>query len=211
MKVGALVPVKAFAHGKQRLRARLSDAAVDALERAMLSDVLTTLAQSGVTAVYAVTGDAEVAHVAAEAGASVRMLTPDPGLNAAIDAADLELARYGYDASLVVLGDLPLLGARDVDHVLSLGRRYDVVVVPACDGGTAMLLRCPPQCMPARFGRDSAAAHATCARARGRTLHVDTAIDEAVRGDVDTPEDARRVLAYGGACRTREVLRSLEW
>jgi 2-phospho-L-lactate guanylyltransferase len=211
VKVAALVPIKAFAHGKQRLRARLSSAEVEALERAMLEDVLAALAGSGVASVHVVTGDAAVARAAVDAGASVRVLDPDPGLNPAIDAAEADLAGAGYDASLVVLGDLPLLAAHHIDHVLALGRLHDVVIVPACDGGTAMLLRRPPQCIPAQFGRDSAAAHTRCARELLRALRIDTAIDEAARSDVDTPDDARRVLAHGGALRTCEVLRAIDW
>ena len=211
MKVAALVPVKGFARGKQRLRARFSAREVEAIERAMLEDVLGALLSSRVAATYVVTGDDTVAEAALQAGVAVRRLLPDPGLNAALDLVEREIADYGYDASLVVLGDLPLLGAAHIDLVVDAPGTHGVAIVPARDGGTALMLRRPPQCIPARFGPASAREHLLAAAARGVRVHVETRIDEAVRSDLDTPEDARRLLAEAPACRTQAVLRDLRW
>lgn len=205
----ALVPFKCFTRAKQRLRARYSDAQVEALSRAMLADVLTTLqAVPQLAAVRVLTDDAAVRDAAAALGAEVRLVEPDPGLNPAIDQAAAEAREQGFEAALVVLGDLPLLTPADVQAVLEAGTASPVVAVPSEDGGTALLLRRGPLCIPARFGEKSCTRHAEAAREAGLELHLVTSVGEAVRVDLDTPEDAERVMASGRECRTRELLRS---
>jgi 2-phospho-L-lactate guanylyltransferase len=209
VRVAALVPFKCFTRAKQRLRARYDDAQVEALSRAMLADVLDAL--HGVDALEAVrvlTDDRAVRDAAARAGAQVRLVEPDPGLNPAIDQAAAEAAEQGFEAALVVLGDLPLLAPQDVQAVLEAGAASPVVIVPSEDGGTAMLLRRGPLCIPARFGEKSASRHAEAARDKGLEASLVTSLEKAVRVDLDTPEDAEQVISSGRDCRTRKLLRS---
>jgi len=206
MKTAALVPFKRFTHAKQRLRERFSDAQVESLGRAMLEDVLDALCHSSLERVSVLTDDPEVASVARGAGAQVRLRQPDPGLNPAIDDAEAELFSDGYGASLVVLGDLPLLEPSHVERVLGTDPTIPVVIVPSCDGGTAMLLRRPPACMPSRFGKASAAAHLAEARARGLAVLELGELETQARLDLDTPEDAARLVQEGRQCRTRSLL-----
>ncbi len=210
MRVAALVPFKCFTRAKRRLRSAFSDEAVEALGRAMLADVLDALAGAeSLERVSVLTDDEDVAEVADRGGARVRLRRPDPGLNPAIEAATSECVREGFDATLVVLGDLPLLRSADVEAVLAEGESHRVVVVPASDGGTALLYRRPPETIPACFGEQSAAAHERAARERGlEPLHM-SSLDEQVRTDLDTPEDAERLLASDTTSRTREVLQKV--
>jgi 2-phospho-L-lactate guanylyltransferase len=210
MTVGALVPFKCFTRAKQRLRTAFRDHEVEALGRAMLRDVLETLGRvRGLRSVTVLTDDREVAEAARAAGAATRIETPDPGLNGAIEAGTRELLERGIEASLVVLGDLPLLETADVEAVLEAGADHAVVIVPSTDGGTAMLLRRPPDVIPACFGKQSAEAHALQARARGVAPLELVSIDETARVDLDTPEDLDRLLASARPCHTRDVLRTL--
>jgi 2-phospho-L-lactate guanylyltransferase len=210
LRLAAVVPFKRFTRAKRRLRSRFSDREVEALGRAMLVDVLGALrGAKSLEAVVVLTDDPEVAGAAREAGARVRLRTPDLGLNPTLEAASAELAEEGFDAVLVVLGDLPLLRADDVDAVAEVGSREPVVIVPSSDGGTAMLLRRPPDRIPARFGAESAAAHAREARARGIEPGSTPEIPEVARIDLDTPEDAERLAAADVPCRTRDLLREL--
>jgi len=152
------------------------------------------------------TDDEAVAQAAEQAGAHVRLQRPDPGLNPAIEAANAEAQADGCDASLVVLGDLPNLQPADVDAVVEAGTVHQVVIAPSSDGGTALLLRRAPDVIPARFGPESADAHARESRARGIEPCVLDSLDERARIDLDTPEDVERLLASGLASRTRDVL-----
>lgn len=210
MRTAAAVPVKDFARAKRRLRVRFDDAAVERILRALLADVLAALHDAKrVERVFVLTDDGAVADAARAAGATVSLRVPDPGLNAAIDAAAAERASEGYDALLVALGDLPLLTGADVDAVIAEGERSPVVIAPAADGGTALLFRRPPLVVPARFGPESAAAHEAAARERGITPVLMTALAETARADLDTPDDAAQLARSERACRTRDVLREL--
>ena len=209
MRTAAAVPVKDFARAKKRLRARFDDRAVERSLRALLADVLGALAEAKrLERTFVLSDDEAVAAAARAAGASVTLRVPDPGLNAAIDAAAAERAAEGFDAVLVALGDLPLLAPADVDSLVEAGARAPVVIAPADDGCTALLLRRPPLAIPARFGPESAAAHEAAARERGLTPLVWSLPDES-RIDLDTPEDATRLAAAARSSRTRDVLREL--
>lgn len=210
MRVAAAVPVKDFSRAKRRLRSRFDDASVERILRALVADVLGALADAErVERVFVLTDDGAVADAARANGAEVILRVPDPGLNEAIDAAASECAAAGYDALLVSLGDLPLLRGRDVDEVVAAGERAPVVIMPAADGGTALLLRRPPLVIPARFGPESCAAHEAAARERGVGAVVLGSIAESVRTDLDTPEDAERLASSNSAGRTAALLREL--
>ncbi len=208
MRVAAVVPFKCFTRAKGRLRTRYSDQEVEQLGHAMLTDVLGALTRAGcLERVTVLTDDPAVAGVACQARAAVRLRTPDPGLNPAIEDATRELLDEGFEAVLVVLGDIPLLQTLEVETVVDAGEKQAVVLVPSSDGGTSLLFRRPPDCIPACFGPDSANAHTRAARERGleprqlSDLHPGTALD------LDTPEDAQRLVETGVVCRTTELLR----
>jgi 2-phospho-L-lactate guanylyltransferase len=210
VKVAALVPVKSFARAKRRLRARFSDPEVDAIGRALLADVLDALlAEPRLESVAVLTGDREVAAEARAAGAQVHWLDPDPGLNAALDAAAQELRAEGCAGLLVVLGDLALLRTGDVGAVLDAGHHHPVVGVASLDGGTALLLQSPPGRLPARYGPESFDAHCAAALEQGVELLALDLPDALARCDLDTPDDAARIAGSGRAGRTAELLRKL--
>lgn len=210
MRVAALVPFKRFTRAKRRLRTEYSETEVEAIGRAMLSDVLGALGNaSGLERIEVLTDDDAVAEVAKSSGAEVRLSDPDPGLNAAIDAATSELIRKGIDASLVVLGDLPLLRPTDICDVIERGERHPVIIVPSLDGGTAMLYRRPPDRIQTLFGKESAAAHTATAREQAVDVLVHGSIDAYVRLDLDTPEDVKRFLESQRPCHTRDALLAL--
>jgi 2-phospho-L-lactate guanylyltransferase len=205
-KVIALVPFKTFTQGKQRLRSALSRSAVEQVGRAMLADVVAALLNSQVTRTVVLTDDAEVAAAAQDCGAEVALRSPDPGLNPALSAASADAIAEGYGAALVVLGDLPLLRAEHIDRVLEAGEQTPIVLVPALDGGTALLYRRPPRCIPERFGANSAAEHRAAAQAAGMPWSELEDLDPDARADLDTLEDAQRILRSTRRSLTREVL-----
>jgi 2-phospho-L-lactate guanylyltransferase len=202
--------VKDFARAKRRLRSRFDDESVERILRALVADVLGALHEAKrIERVFVLTDDTAVADAARASAADVMLRVPDPGLNAAIDLAAADCERDGYDALLVALGDLPTLRGADVDAVVAAGERDPVVIVPAGDGGTALLFRRPPLVVPARFGPESCAAHEAVAREHGLAPRLLTSIAESVRADLDTPDDAERLARSDVACRTRDVLREL--
>lgn len=207
MRIAALVPVKRLDAAKSRLRPLAGEAGGE-LARAMLEDVLDALAAvPGLSQRAVVTGDADVAGVAEAAGATA-LIEPDTGLNASLDAA---AQRLDADALLVVLGDVAGARADDLaallDALRALGGR-GVVLAPSSDGGTAALLRAPPDTIAAAFGPDSAARHRAAAQAAGVPLRELKLASLSV--DLDSPEDVDAFLATsGGGRRTRTLLEHL--
>jgi 2-phospho-L-lactate guanylyltransferase len=211
--IAALVPVKRLAASKSRLLPRLAREQHEALSLAMLRDVLDALAGAErVQRIAVVTPDDEVARTAREAGAEpVRFR--EPGLNAALDAGAAALALGPEDGLLVVLGDVAGALAADIDALcasLDDCRGKAAALAPSSDGGTAALLRRPPDALPSRFGADSAKHHREAAEAAG-AIYRELPLASLVV-DLDTAEDVRRFLATpGGGRRTRALLGELDW
>ena len=79
------------------------------------------------------------------------------------------------------------------------------MLAPARDGGTAALLRRPPDAIPGCFGADSAKAHRAAAERAGVRL-VELPLPS-LAIDLDRIEDARALAAGDAPCpRTRRLL-----
>jgi 2-phospho-L-lactate guanylyltransferase (CobY/MobA/RfbA family) len=111
----------------------------------------------------------------------------------------------------VVLGDVPGAQPDELGRMLrelrELGGR-GVVLAPARDGGTAALLRAPPDLIESRFGPESAEAHRDLAKQAGVPFRELLLPSLAI--DVDSREDLEAFLASAsGGPRTRACLRAL--
>ena len=202
--IAAVVPVKALAESKSRLFPERARRDVEELSLAMMGDVIACLrAVSDIARVVVVTPDPGVASAAQTQGAEA-LLRPDPGLNQAIEAASAAVAGPG-DAVLVVLGDVAAADPAEVAQLVAAAPARGVALAPSRDGGTSALLRCPPDVIPARFGRDSAKRHREAAASAGAPL-VELALPS-LAIDVDLSEDARAILAQPTlGARTRSLL-----
>ncbi len=204
----ALVPVKRLGEGKSRLAGVLDPEALAALTLAMLGDVVEALlAVDAIDRVVVVTPDEAVADAARALGAET-LLRNDPGLNPSLDAA-APLVTEATGSLLVVLGDVAGADPKELGALYTtLGDRRGAAIAPARDGGTAALLRRPPDAFAGRFGKDSAEAHRAAARDAGVLLMECDLPTLAI--DLDRREDLDALLAGDGpAPRTRTLLREL--
>ncbi len=208
--IPALVPVRRLAAAKSRLAQALGRPAAERLATAMLEDVVAALrAVPRLGPVAVVTPDPAVAETARRSGASP-LLGPDPGLNACLERGAREIA-WRAAALLVVLGDVAGVRAADVEALLDalagLGGR-GVVLAPSSDGGTAALLRAPPDAIGPHFGAQSARAHRQAARAAQVPCRELPLPSLAI--DLDSEQDLHAFLAGpGDGPRTRALLREL--
>ncbi|CAN5707372.1 MAG: 2-phospho-L-lactate guanylyltransferase [Actinomycetota bacterium] len=181
----AIVPLKALNAAKGRLATVVDPEGRRRVVGRMLRAVLSACRACGsVTDVLVVAGDEAAARLAIAAGARA-LVEPEPGLDAAMAAADA--ATVQARATLVVAADLPLATGADLDRVFAAapGRDAVVVVAPTRDGGTGALLRRPPGVIVTTYGPGSAAAHLRGAAAEGvRGIRVEVA---GLAHDVDTP------------------------
>lgn len=206
MKAWALVPVKRFDQGKSRLGEVLDASARAELARAMLDRVVGQVLRDLVAAgdlggTLVVTDGEEVAERARTHGAAAALLAgvgPGRRLGAIVDEGLADLAARGAGAALVIMGDLPALGADDVRALAALLEGHDVVLAPDASGrGTNALAMRLPAPMPTRFrGGDSLEDH--LAEARGRGLRVATCERPGFQLDLDVPEDYARLRGVVG-------------
>jgi 2-phospho-L-lactate guanylyltransferase len=207
--IAAVVPAKALSGAKSRLLGQLSRNDVERLYLAMLCDVVDALrAVPALARVVVVTPDQAVADAARSAGAEV-LLRPDPGLNAAIDAAAAIVAPGADDGVLVVLGDVAGARPAEIEHLIRALNGRGVALAASRDGGTCALLRVPHDVIPAAFGGASASRHRELAARAGVACLEPLLPSLAI--DVDEPEDLAelREAAIAGS-RTRAILEELE-
>ena len=132
----AVIPVKSFALGKQRLSSALDGETRARLGRALAEHVASTMAMGGLMPLI-VTADPDVAEWARGAGFA-SLTDPGTGLDEAA-AAGREWALEEGRAWMVVHSDLPLLHPSDVAALSGPLSRGRTVIAPSADGGTAAI------------------------------------------------------------------------
>jgi 2-phospho-L-lactate/phosphoenolpyruvate guanylyltransferase len=186
----AVVPVKLFAHSKQRLMPVLSCAERRKLMGAMLGDVLSALMRAPcLDGVVVVTSERKMGAIAHAAGAVVMSDDENTDMNAAVAKGARRLAETGRSGMLVIPADVPLIAVADVEAIVLAHRAApSVTLVPASkDGGTNALACSPSLAVPCRFGEDSLRAHQEAARDAGIIAGVVRL--ERVGHDIDRPDD----------------------
>jgi 2-phospho-L-lactate guanylyltransferase len=217
MRTLAIIPIKKFGTGKQRLSKVLAPGSRQSLAQSMFSDVLGALRRSiAVDHIAVVTNDIVVESVAV--GERTAMLE-DPGVAGQSEAAAIGTAYAldrGFDRVLLVPGDTPLLDPVELDGLLARCEhdRLDVGIVADRHGtGTNGLVLAPPDCLAPSFGPGSFERHVEQARAAGLSSRVEAC--PSLAHDIDTPDDLAALWATiehqrRGAQRTRGALAQLE-
>lgn len=205
-----LVPVKALAQGKSRLSARLSAEARHALSRAMLTDVVTSArSAAGVERVVVVSSDPSLLQLARQLGVEAVDEGYPRGLNGAVAVGTEFCLQLGATAVLVLLADLPLVTAQDIELIFrQMNGEPQIIVIPCKEGeGTNALLRTPPEVVPTRFGGPSLEAHRKVAREYSITCQ--TVEIPRIAFDIDSSEDLRWFASQPQPTQTLRVLEEL--
>lgn len=132
----AVIPVKSFALGKQRLSSAIDRETRARLGRALAEHVASTVAVGGLTPLI-VTADPEVTRWARGAGLA-SLTDPGNGLDEAA-AVGSAWARQEGGTWLVIHSDLPLLHPSDVEALSSPLSEGRSVIAPSSDGGTSAI------------------------------------------------------------------------
>jgi 2-phospho-L-lactate guanylyltransferase len=203
-----LIPVKNLANAKQRLASILNQAQRAQLAEAMLRDVMT--AAVGVQSrldVALVTGDAKVKALAGKFRFRVIEDTRNESETAAIEMATKWSEQHGYDTTIVVPGDIPMITSHELQRVLSVAPVEGAVLVPAYDRrGSNCILRRPASIIPLRFGNDSFLPHCAAMRKTGKQLVI---LEMPGIGlDIDNPHELEMLMRRGGETNSQRRLRS---
>jgi len=203
-----LIPVKNLAQAKQRLAEVLDQPARTELAHAMLQDVLEALAEWPKRPQLAlVTSDPFALDLAQRLTLEV---IPDNANRSETDAIEMATAvclSRGAEFTLVIPGDIPLIGAEEIGSILRSAPAEGSVLVPSSEGrGTNAAFRRPANLFPLRFGNDSFKPHLSAARTTGKPCVVLSLPGIAL--DVDTPTDLQQLAAAPGQSRAQRLARS---
>jgi 2-phospho-L-lactate/phosphoenolpyruvate guanylyltransferase len=207
MKGILLVPFKSLATAKQRLSAALDAQQRLQLAEAMLRDVLH--AAAGVVErvdIAVVTGDADAQQIAFEFGFITIEDPRNESETAAIEMATAWCEQRGYDTTIVVPADIPLISSDELHRVLDAAPREGAVFVPAYDRrGSNCILRRPASLISLRFGNDSFLPHCEAMRRTGKELII---LEMPGIGlDVDNPRELELLVARAGDTNAQRLLR----
>ncbi len=208
MRAILLIPFKSLATAKQRLSEALDAGQRSQLAEAMLRDVMA--AAAGVRErmdVAIVTGDLRAQEIAAEHGFLVIEDTRNESETAAIEMATQWAEQRGYDATMVVPADIPLIAADEMHRVLDSAPAEGAVFVPAYDRrGSNCILRRPASIIPLRFGNDSFRPHCEAMKNTGKELII---LEMTGIGlDIDNPHELEMLVRREGDTNAQRLLRS---
>lgn len=209
-----VIPVKDTRFSKQRLADMLSAGERQALAHAMLEDVLDAVAAlRDVVAVALVTVDPFAVSLARRHGFRVIEVGAHDGHTGAVDGGRRVLAGEGAGGILTMPGDIPLVTAAEIGEVVEAhDPARGFTIVPAHDWQGSNAVACsPPGAVALRFGSDSFYPHLEAARLAG----IEPRVMEfaGIATDVDTPEDADRLLRVDAGRRSRaaRLLAEFQW
>jgi 2-phospho-L-lactate/phosphoenolpyruvate guanylyltransferase len=210
----AILPIKGFEEGKQRLAPGIGAGPRRALAEAMFSDVLVALRRATrVDQIVVVSSANNAQRIAGGHGALVVDDDGDGHSEAAVRGIVYAL-EAGADRALLVPGDCPLLDPADVDALIARAApERSALIVPDRHGtGTNALLLTPPDALTPAFGPGSCERHQQLAAAQGTAAEVVEV--PSLLLDIDTPEDLtalREMLSavHGGAAHTRGMLNQM--
>lgn len=194
-----LVPVKAWARAKTRLRS--DPASAGGLPAAFALDVLAAASTSPrVTHSYVVTAQSDFRPPGTE-------VLPDEGggdLNAALRAAETRVRALRPGSGLaVLLADLPCLRTQDLTEALGRRDADRWFVADAPGTGTTLLVAAPGIDLDPHFGEGSAARHRSSGAVEvtgglaGLRLDVDTAEDLARAGELGVGRHTAAIIGPG--------------
>lgn len=210
----AVVPFKGLVNAKQRLEGFLTAAQREQLVAAMLEDtLLALLAARQLDRVLLVSDDSFAVQLARRLRIDTQAEPAhEPGLNAALQAVGDELARQGFASMLVVHGDLPLLGAAEIEQLIdrhrALAARSKISLVPDRKRDGSNCLMCsPPNVLRFRYGPGSCEKHLAIAAQGGIQSELIKLVGASL--DIDKPLDLQQLAAsplLRAAQSTRKVV-----
>jgi 2-phospho-L-lactate guanylyltransferase len=184
----AIIPVKGLLESKSRLSHSLSSQDKKKLVIALAKDVLTAVEESALfSRVLVVSPDRNVLKEAnLPAGSFLHQ--EGQGLNAGIRQSTLLAMREKASSVAVLLADIPLVEARDLKEIYTVGNvAQRVVLSPSLKGGTNVMVRAPPDIIAPAYGRWSFSTHLRAAQKTGVAVY--SVSNQRLSFDVDTQED----------------------
>ena len=202
----ALVPFKGADGAKRRLAEHLTPIERRELALAMLADVLTALAGArALSGILLVSKAPIAAKIAARFNAECYAETATDLPGAVVEASNFLMHERDARGTLFIPGDVPLIGADDIETVLE-GHESVTLVPDQYDIGTNCAVSSPPNAFEYVLDGKSFAPH--CAAARAAGIEPRIVRTDAFGLDIDTVDELVALIRRRQASQTLTYLES---
>ncbi len=194
MQTAAIIPVKTFSKAKTRLG--LAQERTETLCRIMLDEVLAAATESAkISRVFIVSKDESAFQIGKKYGAIQVYEQVENGVNAAVSLAEGYLRQNGFEASIVLPQDIPLVRPQDIDSLLAFqnGSNSLLVVPSRRFDGTNALVRSPVDVIETHYDEDSYRIHLNTGKSRG--IATSFVLISRIMWDVDNKSDIEYIMS----------------
>ncbi len=197
MVVFALIPVKEPGESKTRLSPYLGREERSGLVKAMLSDVLNAL-DGLVVPLIITSADIEVE------GCHILKEEKSQGLTRAVEEGKKYALEHGAEAIIFIPADTPLISKRNIEDIISLGRKYMLIISPARKGGVGIIYKRPPDLLSEHFSSTTFPDIINIAERRGLKCYIYDSFYVSL--DIDKKEDVIEFFHHGKGTATYAFL-----
>ena len=153
MKIGVIIPVKKFSDSKNRLSSVLTLEEKKELVRCMLFDVCDVLIKSSyLNGIAIVTSENEILQYENYDKIIHLRESHNSGVNNAVEIGNQYFMKEGFDATIIIPGDIPLIDNQVLDKLFGQVKKNQVIITPSRrEDGTNLLFRNPPDIIPVSY------------------------------------------------------------
>jgi len=207
MKIGAIIPVKKFIDSKNRLSSMFTVEEKKELVRCMLFDVCDVLIKSSyLNGVAIVTSEKEISEYKNYDKIIHLKESYNSGVNNAVEIGNKYFIKEGFDATIVIPGDIPLIDDQVLNKLFEQVNNNQVIITPSRrEDGTNLLFRNPPDIIQTSYDDNSYSTHLKTIK--DNNLQYLIYLEDVIRLDLDEPEDIDKINMKLLGSRTRNILK----
>ena len=207
MKIGVIIPVKKFSHSKNRLSSVFTLEEKKELVRCMLFDVCDVLIKSSyLNGIAIVTSENEILQYENYDKIIHLKESYNSGVNNAVEIGNKYFIKEGFDATIVIPGDIPLIDDQVLNKLFEQVNNNQVIITPSRrEDGTNLLFRNPPDIIQTSYDDNSYSTHLKTIK--DNNLQYLIYLEDVIRLDLDEPEDIDKINMKLLGSRTRNILK----
>nr|AIF12081.1 hypothetical conserved protein (cofC) [uncultured marine thaumarchaeote KM3_54_F04] len=128
------------------------------------------------------------------------------GVDNAVELGNKYFIEKGFDATVVIPGDIPLIHNKVLDELFNLIKDNQVIITPSRKkNGTNLLFRSPPDVIGTSYDNNSYFRHLDMIKAKNLQHWI--YLEDSIRLDLDEPEDIKIINERLLDSRTKNLLK----
>tara|TARA_B100001750_G_scaffold46743_1_gene34989 strand:- start:964 stop:1641 length:678 start_codon:yes stop_codon:yes gene_type:complete len=208
MRIGVIIPVKKFNKSKQRLSSVFTLEQRIELTKNMLFDICDVLIESSYfDEIVIVSSEDEIAKY--EKYNNITHLNDDriSGVNNAVEIGNKYFIKKGFESTLVIPGDIPLINDKVLKKFVECIKDNQVIITPSkSKNGTNLLFRSPPDIIGTSYDENSYFNHLDMIK--NKKLRCMKYLEDSISLDLDEPKDIQIINESLEYCRTEIMLKN---